>query len=93
MKKIPYIFTIINIIFQIVYMTFGRLTYTELGGLTALFIIFRPEYLIISGIISIINIIAFIPMLIKNNNKACLIIMIAINIEYIIYYYCLLMKQ
>ncbi len=93
MKKIPYIFTIINIIFQIVYMTFGRLTYTELGWLTAIFIIFRPEYLIISGIISIINIIAFISMMIKNSNKACHIIMIAINIEYIIYYYCLLMKQ
>lgn len=93
MKKILYIFTIINIIFQIVYMTLGRLTYTELGWLTALFIIFRPEYLIISGIISIINIIAFIPMMIKDNNKVCYIIMIAINIEYIIYYYCLLMKQ
>lgn len=74
-------------------MTLGRLTYTELGWLTALFIIFRPEYLIISGIISIINIIAFIPMMIKDNIKVCYIIMIAINIEYIIYYYCLLMKQ
>ena len=93
MKKIPYIFTIINIIFQIVYMTLGRSTHTELGWRTDLFIIFRPEYLIISGIISIINIIAFIPMMIKDNNKVCYIIMIAINIEYIIYYYCLLMKQ
>lgn len=94
MKKVSYIITIINILFQVIYMTIGTYKYIELSGLNSIFYIFRPEYFLVSGIVGLINIFLLIIVLIKNK-KAQLsdIIILLLNIEYIIYYYFMLRVQ
>ena len=80
--------------FQIVYMLFGGYTVTELGNLQLIFYIFRPEYLIISGVIAIINILILI--VISVCEKKCNvynIIVILLNIEYMIFYICMMRLQ
>lgn len=94
MKKTSYVITAINLMFQIVYMLFGGYTVTELGNLQLIFYIFRPEYLIISGVIAIINILILI--VISVCEKKCNvynIIVILLNIEYIIFYICMMRLQ
>lgn len=92
--KTSYVITAINLMFQIVYMLFGGYTVTELGNLQLIFYIFRPEYLIISGVIAIINILILI--VISVCEKKCNvynIIVILLNIEYIIFYICMMRLQ
>ena len=75
-------------------MLFGGYTVTELGNLQLIFYIFRPEYLIISGVIAIINILILI--VISVCEKKCNvynIIVILLNIEYIIFYICMMRLQ
>lgn len=94
MKKTSYVITAINLMFQIVYMLFGGYTVTELGNLQLIFYIFRPEYLIISGVIAIINILILI--VISVCEKKCNvynIIVILLNIEYMIFYICMMRLQ
>ena len=54
MRKILYSIILINICFQIVYLTFGRMVNIELTNFKYIFYIFRPEYMIFSGIIAIL---------------------------------------
>ena len=94
-KKICYIITIINILFQIVYVTLGKYTTTELGKFIYVFDIFRAEYMIISGIIALFVMCALLILIIKTIKKICFldIIVLLLNIEYIIYYFSFLTKQ
>ena len=94
MKKTSYVITAINLIFQIVYMLFGGYTVTELGNLQLIFYIFRPEYLIISGVIAIINILILIVISVcEKKSNVYNIIVILLNIEYIIFYICMMRLQ
>ena len=94
MKKTSYVITAINLMFQIVYMLFGGYTVTELGNLQLIFYIFRPEYLIISGVIAIINILILIVISVcEKEGNVYNIIVILLNIEYIIFYICMMRLQ
>lgn len=98
-RKILYIITTINILFQIIYSIFGRCT----KEVIYVFYVFRVEYMLISGfvafavlLISIILFIIEISELFIGSRKAVNIynvIQIVLNIEYIIYYIIFLMKQ
>lgn len=103
LRKLFYIVTIINIMFQIVYMTFGRHTEIELGVFNYIFYIFRPEYFIVSGIFSfivngmvvILNIKSLLTFIIKSKrdfNFHDLIIFI-LNVEYMMFHFKILMLQ
>lgn len=87
MKKVSYTITVIHLLFQIVYDSFGYFTTTELGRLNWIFYIFRPEYMVISGVIALLNIIILIYMLIvhKKQRPYTAIIML-VNIEFVVYY-------
>ncbi len=95
MRKLLYIITLINICFQIVYMTFGRCVGIELTNLKYIFYIFRPEYMIVSGIVAFLVgcgvLILFIKS-IKNFNFTDIGVLL-LNVEYIIYYFRFLTKQ
>lgn len=102
-KKLFFIITVINISFQIIYMTFGRCIGIELTSLRFIFYIFRPEYMLVSGIISfivfiftiILLIINIISIIVKSKKHIDInyIIILILNIEYIIYYNNFLMMQ
>lgn len=87
MKKVSYIITVINLLCEILYESFGYMTTTELGRLNWIFYIFRPEYMVISGLITLLNIIILIYILVayKNQRPYTAIIML-VNIEFIVYY-------
>ena len=92
MKQIFYTITVINILFQIIYMTFGTTVTSD--NIYYIFYIFRPEYMIISGIVAFINIVIFISMLIYYKKCSIIdIISVLINIEYIVFYIHLLRIQ
>ena len=97
MKKFLYIFTFINILFQIVYMTFGMYRQDELGVLNYIFCVFRPEYMVVSGIISFIVLCCLLAVTIKNIKDIRIsilnFIVIALNIEYILFYIKMLQVQ
>lgn len=87
MKRAAYIITFINLMFQIVYSVFGRFTNTELGVLNWIFYIFRPEYMILSGVIALINSIILICILIIGRKQIVFTsIMILLNIEFLAFY-------
>lgn len=89
MKKTVYGITFVNLAFQMVYMILGKYTTTELGVLNNIFYIFRPEYMVVSGVIAFINLILFcIYFSIKKESRKLVIdVMIAIlNTQYIAYY-------
>lgn len=87
MRRVPYIITAVNILFQIVYMTIGRKTYTELGILYYIFYVFRPEYMIISGIIVFFNLFILAAILIYLRKvKICDIAVIILNLQYLVFY-------
>lgn len=94
-RKILYVITIINILFQIVYMTVGKYTTSDSGVWKYVFYVFRPEYMIVSGIIAIlVGGTAFI-VIIKSLKNVCFsdVIMLLLNIEYMIYYIHFIIKQ
>lgn len=85
MRRVPYIITAVNILFQIVYMTIGRKTYTELGILYYIFYVFRPEYMI--GIIVFFNLFILAAILIYLRKvKICDIAVIILNLQYLVFY-------
>ena len=85
MRNILHFFTYLNIAFQIVYLTLGR--YTDLGKAIIIFAVFRPEYWVVSGLVALVTICLLLISMIrsKNLNKVD-IIMIALNLEYLLYY-------
>lgn len=95
MRKVIYIITIINLIFQGIYMTVGKYTMSEMTNIKYIFYIFRPEYMLISGIIAIIILIVTFILIIKSIKKVYIfdIIALLLNFEYIIYYFNLLKYQ
>ena len=94
-RKVTYILTIINVLFQIIYMTLGSYTTSEIGILIYIFYIFRAEYLIISGLIAFFVMCVILTLIVKSikNLYHMDIIILILNIEYIIYYINLLMEQ
>ena len=93
-KIFVYIFTLINLAFQIVYSTLGKMPTSELGSLTFMFYIFRPEYMLMSGIVSLIAIITSVIIMTSQKKLQVLqIIIILINVEYILYYLKLMSIQ
>ncbi len=86
MKKVLYIITCINLLFQIIYMTLGRIL--EMGNLKYVFYVFRPEYMVVSGLVAFIIICCFAVLTIKSvkNFRITDLIAIALNIEYLFYY-------
>ena len=97
MKRIIYIFTIINILFEIIYSTLGRLPSSEISESFAkhIFSIFRPEYLIVSGPISLVLIILLLCNGIKERKSLPKLdlIFLAANVEYVIFYSILMVMQ
>ena len=95
MRKVFYIITIINILFQAVYMTIGKYTTSEIGILKYVFYIFRPEYMIVSGIVAFLVGCGGLILIIKAIKNFCFsdIVVLLLNVEYIIYYLIFLMKQ
>ena len=95
MRKVFYLITIINIFFQVVYMTIGKYTTSEMKLLKYIFYIFRPEYIIVSGIISFFVGCGVFILIIKSVKNICFldIVVLLLNIEYIIYYIRFLTKQ
>ena len=93
MRKILYIITLINICFQIIYVLFGSYADTELTFLKYIFYVFRPEYMIISGIVAFFVACGLLVLIIKSTKRMWLfdIFVILINVEYIIYYQRFLM--
>ena len=81
-KKVVYLIIVLNILFQIVYSTIGR-GYSN----HFIFYIFRPEYMLISGIIAFLVFIFHIMLLIRSAemNKFDIIALI-LNIEFMAYY-------
>ena len=94
-RKVVYLITIINIMFQVLYMTVGKFTTSEIGILKYVFYIFRPEYMIISGLIAFFVMCTVLILIIKSFKNMCFfdIIILVLNVEYIIYYINLLTKQ
>ena len=96
MKNIIYLLTVINIAFQVVYSTFGRYTTDDIYYI---FVIFRPEYLLLSGLISAVLIAALVIVCIfryftnRDNFKIADIIVVLLNIEYLYYYMQLIAVQ
>ena len=43
-RKVIYTITIINILFQVIYMSLGKYTMSEIGILKYVFYVFRTEY-------------------------------------------------
>lgn len=87
MRKVSYIITAVNILFQIVYMTIGRKAYDELGVLNHIFYVFRPEYMIISGIVVLFNLFILAAVLIYLRKvKICDIAVIILNLQYLVFY-------
>ncbi len=95
-RKVFYWITVINILFQAVNMTIGKYTTSELGGiLKYTFYVFRPEYMVISGIVAFfvgLGVLVLIIRSIKNIRFSDLIVLL-LNVEYIIFYLRLMMKQ
>lgn len=90
MKKIPLIFGIINLLFQVVYSTLGSIPGDDYIWV---FYIFRPEYLIISGPISFAMLIAAVILLFKyRKDKSFIYIVISVilHIEFLAFYNYLL---
>ncbi len=86
MKKIPLIFGIINLSFQAIYSTLGRVIDNPYMWV---FYIFRPEYLVISGLVSFVMLIASVMLLFKcRKNKDFLYIIISVifHVEFLIFY-------
>lgn len=89
-RSILLIITIINMLFQFVYLTFGRVT--ELGIFIYVFYVFRPEYVIVSGVIAFIIlcvwIVLFTIKLLRHGKDKMItdIIGILLNIEYLLFY-------
>lgn len=94
-RKVIYTITIINILFQVIYMSLGKYTMSEIGILKYVFYVFRTEYMVVSGLIAFIILCAILVLIIKSIKKIHFldIIMLVLNIEYIIYYIRFLMKQ
>ena len=95
MRKVFYIITIINILFQAVYMTIGKYTTSEMGILKYVFYIFRPEYMIVSGIVAFLVGCGVLISIIKSIKNFCFsdMVVLLLNVEYIIYYLRFLTKQ
>lgn len=51
-RKIAYAITVVNLLFQLVYMTLGQFTPGELGALQYIVHLFRAEYMIVSGLLA-----------------------------------------
>lgn len=94
-KKTLYGITIINVLFQIVYMTLGKYTTSEIGKLIYVFYVFRAEYMIVSGVIAFFIVCTVLILIIKSIKRICFldIIILMLNVEYIIYYLKFLTKQ
>lgn len=97
MKKVLYSITSINILFQCVYSVLGKYTESELELLKLkwVFYLFRPEYLVISGVFSLLALIVLLFLFIKKKGVITLsdIAIFIMNIEYWIYYLNLLSIQ
>lgn len=94
-RSILLIITIINMLFQFVYLTFGRVT--ELGIFIYVFYVFRPEYMIVSGVVAFIVLCVWIVFLIikllrhRKDKMITDIVGILLNIEYVLFY-CYIMS-
>lgn len=95
MRKVLYLVTMVNILFQMIYMSLGDHTTSELGILRYIFYVFRPEYMIVSGVIAFLVGCGILILIIKSikNTHFPDIVMLLLNIEYIIYYLAMLTKQ
>lgn len=89
------VITSINICFQIVYMTFGSWIGIKRTFWGFVFYIFRPEYSLVSGLISFFVACGTLILIIKSIKKIRYgdIIMLILNIEHIIYYLNMIGKQ
>ena len=94
-RKVFYWITVINILFQVVNMTFGKYTTSELGIFKYVFYIFRPEYMVISGIVAFFVGFGVLVLIIRSIKNICFsdLIVLLLNAEYIIFYLRLMMKQ
>ena len=94
-RKVVYLITIINILFQVVYMTIGKYATSEIGILKYVFYIFRPEYMLVSGIIALFVTCVVLILIFKSIKNIYFldVIILVLNIEHIIYYFRFLMKQ
>lgn len=95
MTKVFYLITIINVLFQVVYIAIGKHTTSEMGILKYVFYIFRPEYMIVSGVLAFLVGCGVLILIIKSIKNLCFwdIVVLLLNIEYIIYYLRFLTKQ
>lgn len=95
MRKVLCLITVINIMFQVVYATIGRMTTSKLGRLIYVFYVFRPEYMIVSGIIAFFAGCGALMLIIKSvkNIRVIDVMVVMLNIEYIVYYCSCLIKQ
>ncbi len=99
LRKIIKFITIINIIFQIIFSTVGSLKTSEMGILKYVFYIFRPEYMVISGIVAFVvlctDLILIIASIITSQKKINFfdVVILILNIEYVIFYIDLLSKR
>ena len=99
LRKIIKFITIMNIIFQIIFLTVGSLKTSEMGILKYVFYIFRPEYMVISGIAAFVvlctDLILIIASIIKSRKIINFfdVVILILNIEYIIFYIDFLSKQ
>lgn len=94
-KKGLYLITILNILFQIVYTTLGKYTQTELGVSKYVFYVFRAEYMVVSGIVALLDFFVMLITVLRSIKSTSFldIIVLLLNIEYIVYYIGFLMKQ
>ncbi len=100
LRKTIYSITILNIIFQIIYIAFGNLSKK---WHIYIFYIFRVEYILLSGILAlfmllvilILLIISFIKTISQGRRQFYIfdVITLVLNLEYIIYYFTFLAKQ
>lgn len=91
-KKRAYVFTVINILFQIVWLTFGKYSMDELGVLRYIFFVFRAEYMLGSSPVSGYVLYLIWGPLIARQRKIRMadILLSIINIEHIVYYLLLM---
>ena len=92
MKKYLYAISVINILFQIIYFLFGAGTS---GSMQWIFLVFRPEYMIISGIVSVVVFILLLVSVLKSRKTVCAmdIVSLILCVEYFVYWLNLMAVQ
>ena len=86
-QKILYVISLLHILFQIVYTTFGNLTSGTLGQFKHVFLVFCAEYFLLSGAVTLVVTYYMLKLIFSGTNRGKMdIFVLMLNIEYLMYH-------